>query len=300
LTVAALGGRPLEALLSVHLHPSLSTAVARRVVLGYATGVRAAGPDEMVIPTAGGCMRPWVWPGGTIHVRRCRVDDLAPGDIAVWFDGRRLLSHRVQAVRDGRFVTKGDSSRGLDPPADGRQLLGRVTRFSVLGVSWRLDGAAGRLIGRAVVAAPWLVPAVLAVYGPARRGLGRAIERAWTAAPARRWRRRLARPPEVQREGGGWPLRLRARRGRLEVGRVEVGRDGALRELWVRNLWRGLGIGRALAAAAVAAGAAAGLARLTAAVAPGDVRARALLAGAGFVAAPGGALVRELPQSPRQ
>jgi GNAT superfamily N-acetyltransferase len=251
----------------------------------------------MRIATAGTCMRPWVWPGGYIHVRRCGLADLAPGDIAVWFDGRNLLSHRVHAVRDGRFMTRGDSGRGFDPAAEPSQLLGRVTRFSMLGVSWRLDGAAGRLIGRALVAAPWLTPAVLGVTAAARRRAGRAVERVYTAAPARRWRRRLAgAPPPVARDGaaGSWPLRLRARRGPLEVGRVDVAVDGALRGLWVRNLWRGLGLGRALIEAAAREGRAAGLRRLCADPPAGDRRARALLAGAGFAPGADGRLGRDL------
>lgn len=242
-------------------------------------------------------MRPWVWPGGTLHVRRCTVADLAPGDIAVWFDGRVLLSHRVVAVRDGRFVTKGDTNRAVDAPADPGQLLGRVVRFSMAGVSWRLDGHVGRLVGAAMTRAPWLVPALAAVYDPLRHRVGHGLEVALTSAPVRAWRRRIAGGvPTVAsvREPGTWPIRLRARRGRLEIGRLDLAADGALTGLWVRNLWRGLGLGRALVDAAVAAARAAGLARVTVAAPPEDARARALLAAAGFTPAVDGALARDI------
>ena len=186
------------------------------------------------------------------------------------------------------------------PPVEPGQLVGRVSRFSVLGVGWRIDGPVGRSVGRLLAEAPWLVPALLAAYSPWRRALGRAVETPYTAAPARRARRRLpgARitlAPEVE---AGWPLRLCARCWGLEVGRVEVTPAGELRGLWVRNLWRGLGLGRRLVAAAVDGAGRRGLAELRAEVPPEDGRARALLAGAGFTAEGTGWLVRRLDRTP--
>jgi len=140
--------------------------------------------EDFVISTAGSCMRPWIWPGGAILVRRCGVGDLRIGDIAVWFDGHRLISHRVVAVDGARFVTKGDATTAPDRPAEASQLLGRVIRFSLLGVSWPLDGRLGRLAGRVILAVPWLSPSL--VYGAARRAVGRSLRRLATLGPARR------------------------------------------------------------------------------------------------------------------
>jgi hypothetical protein len=36
---------------------------------------------EVVFPTAGGCMRPWIWPNGKLHVEPCRVTELRIGDL---------------------------------------------------------------------------------------------------------------------------------------------------------------------------------------------------------------------------
>lgn len=113
-------------------------------------------------------MRPWIWPGGELHVERCSAAELRVGDIAVWFDGRNLLSHRVLATDGGRFVTKGDWSAAADEPATGTQLLGRAVRFRKGAVSYRLDGALPRVAER------WLAPvrrlryALAAVIGRAR------------------------------------------------------------------------------------------------------------------------------------
>lgn len=106
---------------------------------------------DLIFPTGGGCMRPWIWPGGMLHVRPCVIADLRVGDIAVWFDGRRLLSHRVvDLLADGRFVTRGDWYKRSDAPADTNQLVGVAVRF-VRGpisysLTWSRRGRLGRII----------------------------------------------------------------------------------------------------------------------------------------------------------
>lgn len=107
-------------------------------------------------------MRPWIWPGGVLHVRRCGAEELKVGDIAVWFDGSRLMSHRVIAVlAQQRFVTRGDWYRRSDPPAHAHQLVGRATRFSYGRFGYDLDGplpsALGRLPARALAKVAALV-----------------------------------------------------------------------------------------------------------------------------------------------
>lgn len=243
-------------------------------------------------------MWPWLWPDGKIHVERCRVADLRAGDIAVWFNGRQIVSHRVIQVEGERFVTRGDNNAGPDPEADGQQLLGRVTRFSFLGLGWRLDGPVGRAVGRAVLEIPWLFPTLRRIAGPLRHAAGRAVEVVYTSGPVRGARRQLARGPitlAVEQRRGRAPVRLRAQRGATEVGRAEVSRDGVLAELWVRNLWRGLGVGRQLLWAAVEAAREQGLPEVRVLAARLDQRSRRLLGAAGFAAAPNGDLVRALP-----
>jgi GNAT superfamily N-acetyltransferase len=252
---------------------------------------------EYELPTAGSCMWPWLWPDGKIHVERCGVADLHAGDIAVWFNGRQIVSHRVIQVDGERFVTRGDNNAGPDPAADGNQLLGRVTRFSFMGFGWRLDGPVGRAVGRAVVEIPWLFPAVRRAVAPLRRAAGRAVEVVYTSGPARGVRRQLSRGPialAVEKGRGRSPVKLRAHRGSTEVGRAEVSRDGVLGELWVRNLWRGLGIGRQLSWAAVEAAREQGLPEVRVLAERLDRRSRRLLGAAGFTPAAHGDMVRRL------
>lgn len=98
-------------------------------------------------------MRPWIWPGGRLWVRRCGVDDLAVGDIAVWFDGRRLLSHRVVRLGvHGQFVTRGDLRLQNDDATNAHQLLGKAAAFAKGPIRYRLDGPHMRQLGRLTAA----------------------------------------------------------------------------------------------------------------------------------------------------
>jgi hypothetical protein len=109
---------------------------------------------EVVLPTAGGCMRPWIWPNGKLHVEPCSMAELRIGDIAVWFDGTRLLSHRVVELGTDSLTTRGDSSPSVDPSVAPNQLLGRAVRFTKGPISYRLDGPLVAFLSRAGLK-PW-------------------------------------------------------------------------------------------------------------------------------------------------
>jgi hypothetical protein len=110
-------------------------------------------------------MAPWIWPGGKLGVQRSPASELRLGDIAVWFDGRRLRSHRVVALDDaGRFVTRGDLGDRDDTPADGKQLLGRAVCFTIYGVGYRLDRGLPNLAARLIAETRWLTAVVAHSY----------------------------------------------------------------------------------------------------------------------------------------
>ena len=109
---------------------------------------------EVILPTAGGCMRPWIWPNGSLHVEPCSMAQLRLGDIAVWFDGTHLLSHRVVMLRPDVLATRADSSSIDDAPVQPGQLLGRAVRFTKGPISYRLDGPFVSILSR-VGLEPW-------------------------------------------------------------------------------------------------------------------------------------------------
>ncbi len=127
--------------------------------------------NELVLPTAGGCMRPWIWPKGRLHIERCTMAQLKLGDIAVWFDGKTLISHRVVELGPGTLATRADSSPIADAPVVPSQLLGRAVRFSKGPISYRLDGPVIRLLSQ-IAREPWA-----SLMAAARRGRDRLKQR---------------------------------------------------------------------------------------------------------------------------
>lgn len=109
---------------------------------------------EVILPTAGGCMRPWIWSKGQLHVELCGIDQLKIGDIAVWLDRTNFIAHRVVALRGDGLATRADSSHSDDPQVQPSQLLGRAVRFTRGPLSYRLDSPLMLLLSR-VGRGPW-------------------------------------------------------------------------------------------------------------------------------------------------
>jgi signal peptidase I len=78
-----------------------------------------------------------VEPIASAHVRR--------GDVVLSLTARGLTAHRVIAIDDAMFTTRGDNASAPDTPFAARQLLGRVR-------SVEHDGRAHRVRGRAEAA----------------------------------------------------------------------------------------------------------------------------------------------------
>jgi len=132
-------------------------------------------PSVVVLTTEGGCMRPWIWPGGRLHVQRCTAEELRLGDIAVWFNGHSLVSHRVVWTSSDRsFRTRPDLRAAVDAPASDHELLGRAVRFERGRVSYRLDGRLAGALGRCIARGDGFLPRVAAALARAKRML-----RAW-------------------------------------------------------------------------------------------------------------------------
>jgi hypothetical protein len=99
-------------------------------------------------------MRPWIWPNGKLHVEPCSISELRLGDIAVWFDGKNMISHRVVEIGPEALRTRPDSSATMDAPVQAPQLLGRAVRFTKGRLSYRLDGPILNVLTR-LAARPW-------------------------------------------------------------------------------------------------------------------------------------------------
>lgn len=121
-------------------HPN-RTAFARRAVLvllglllgvcAYAANARAVAGNQLPMPfgygladVLSGSMEPTFSKGTLLVVRQ--ADDVAPGDVVVYQDGRELVVHRVVSVQDNVVVTQGDANNVADAPFDKSQVKGVV------------------------------------------------------------------------------------------------------------------------------------------------------------------------------
>jgi hypothetical protein len=71
-------------------------------------------------------MIPAIWPGDEVTVRQCAFAEFEPGQIALFHRGGKLTAHRIQVLKDGAMVTRGDSIACFDAPVRAGEIVGRV------------------------------------------------------------------------------------------------------------------------------------------------------------------------------
>lgn len=128
-----------------HTGHSNRTAFARRVVLvllglvlgvcAYAANARAVAGNQLPMPfgyglaeVLSGSMEPTFSKGTLLVVRQAQ--DVAPGDVVVYQDGRELVVHRVVSVQGDVVVTQGDANNVADRPFDKSQIKGVVVGWA--------------------------------------------------------------------------------------------------------------------------------------------------------------------------
>ena len=89
-----------------------------------------------VVRVQGRSMYPVLRNGARVEVQPVAYDELRPGDLVVFSDGRGIICHRL--IRKSRRLCylKGDTNLWADPPVIWAQVLGRVTR--VIDADYRL------------------------------------------------------------------------------------------------------------------------------------------------------------------
>lgn len=91
---------------------------------------------EVRLRVFGTSMVPAVLPGDQVLIQRATLDEILPGEIAVFLRSGRLFVHRVvdrkgmpaapKAEEELCLITRGDRQRDCDPPVYSSELLGRV------------------------------------------------------------------------------------------------------------------------------------------------------------------------------
>jgi hypothetical protein len=75
-------------------------------------------------------MLPVLWPGDLVTVRRCEFTELKPGQIILHGREERLTLHRIVRIAGDQAITRGDSLRDYDTPANPSEILGQVSGIS--------------------------------------------------------------------------------------------------------------------------------------------------------------------------
>jgi hypothetical protein len=85
---------------------------------------------EIKMRATGSSMLPSLWPGDVLSIRRRLMNDVRPGDIALFTRDGRLFAHRVVAHDGVHLLTQGDAVPSPDAPVSGSELLGVAVSVS--------------------------------------------------------------------------------------------------------------------------------------------------------------------------
>lgn len=122
------------------LEQTLKTPAIRQKIASTELACGLAGEvirnfGEVRLRVFGTSMVPAVMPGDMVLIQRAMLEEILPGEIAVFLRAGRLFAHRVaerKAVVNARgdkelfLITRGDRQRDCDSPVDSSELLGRV------------------------------------------------------------------------------------------------------------------------------------------------------------------------------
>ena len=99
--------------------------------LRYADAVQEALQQRgrTVVRVQGRSMYPVLRNGVRVEIQPVAYDELRPGDLVVFTDGRGVICHRLIRKSHRLCTLKGDTNLWTDPPVIWAQVLGRVTRI---------------------------------------------------------------------------------------------------------------------------------------------------------------------------
>ncbi len=145
-------------------------------------------------------MAPLLLPGDAVLVVQADEADLRRGDLIVVRRGGEPVTHRVVGRARGRWLTKGDNLRTLDPPFEGSELIGRVAAIERQSARTDLETVRWRRVNRFL---GWLSWWEARVYRVARRiaggsARGAGILKVLVVRPAAALRRWLYRGAGVE------------------------------------------------------------------------------------------------------
>ena len=78
----------------------------------------------------GSSMKPLINEGDKLYIQKAKIAELKIGEVIVFYNEKKLISHRVIKKTNKFVVTKGDNNLFIDPPISNKHILGRIMRIS--------------------------------------------------------------------------------------------------------------------------------------------------------------------------
>ena len=126
----------------------------RQIALDLArAGLREG--ERVRLNVAGNSMAPLLRPGDAVWAEPALPASLRRGDVIVVRRAGGLVTHRLVALGDGEWYTKGDNARHLDPPVTADAILGRVVAIERGGDRIELRGRQWAIVSRVLGLASW-------------------------------------------------------------------------------------------------------------------------------------------------
>ncbi|KKQ36367.1 MAG: Signal peptidase I [Candidatus Roizmanbacteria bacterium GW2011_GWA2_37_7] len=80
--------------------------------------------------SSGKSMLPIINPGDKLFIEETNIKSLKIGEIIVFYDKGKLISHRIIKKRNGRIIAKGDNSPFPDKKMISNEIFGRVVKIT--------------------------------------------------------------------------------------------------------------------------------------------------------------------------
>jgi hypothetical protein len=113
-------------------------------------------PAVAVLREASASMAPIIQVGDELAVAWTLSSRPRRGAVVVYFDGRRVVAHRLIATSGSRLRLKGDGNPDVDPPVEPTRYCGEIiavtrpdgSRLDLTSLRWRVAGWAIALVAR--------------------------------------------------------------------------------------------------------------------------------------------------------
>ncbi|MFQ5596360.1 MAG: S24/S26 family peptidase [Anaerolineae bacterium] len=126
----------------------------RRLALDLVSAGFAEG-NPIRLKVTSNSMAPLLRAGDAVWAEPALPASLRRGDVVVIQHAGGLVTHRLVAVGDGEWLTKGDNTRRLDPPVKANAILGRVVAIERGGDRIELRGRQWAIVNRLMGLASW-------------------------------------------------------------------------------------------------------------------------------------------------